>query len=71
MNGPPSASAGLFIGAQIDYGKSNAEDNQQTDWLHVDLASPLWQSERCTGFGVSLLCSLLSEHIDVGVAKPH
>lgn len=59
--GPPTAIAGLFIGAQIDFGKG-------LDWLHVDLAGPAF-SDRATGYGPALLTSLLSEHIDVEVAK--
>lgn len=70
MTGPPTACGGLFIGAQINYGLPNAEDKQSIDWLHIDLAKPAWKNERSTGYGIPLICSLLSEHIDANVIKP-
>ncbi|KAI6221406.1 CYTOSOL-AP domain-containing protein [Aphelenchoides fujianensis] len=62
MDGPPSCIAALFIGAHIDFA-------QDVDWLHVDILSPAFTSDRASGFGVPIVCSLLSKHLDVPVAK--
>lgn len=83
-SGPPTALAGLFIGTQIDYGgRKNIENgseersdetkkNINADWLHIDMAGltalEKWDG-RATGFGVALLCSLLSKYTDINVAK--
>ncbi|XP_058058812.1 probable aminopeptidase NPEPL1 [Anopheles bellator] len=47
--------AGLFVGAHLgfDYGGS---------WLHIDMASPVHNGERATGYGVALLAGLFGEH---------
>jgi len=62
MEGPPSAVAGLFIGSHMDF-------SEEVNWLHFDIASPSESGERSTAFAIPLICSLLSEHLDVGVAK--
>nr|CAD2160580.1 unnamed protein product [Meloidogyne enterolobii] len=54
----------------------NDEKNEETksgaDWLHIDMcgltALEKWDG-RATGYGVALLCSLLSKHVDVKIAK--
>lgn len=60
--GPPSSIGGLFIGAHIDFGKD-------LHWLHFDIASPAIHNERSTAFGVPLICKLLGEFTDAGIAK--
>ncbi|KAE9548845.1 hypothetical protein FO519_007949 [Halicephalobus sp. NKZ332] len=62
MIGAPSAVAGLFIAAHIDFGKD-------LNWLHFDIASPAFNGERSTAFGVPLVCKLLGEHVEANVAK--
>ncbi|KAK6760434.1 hypothetical protein RB195_021778 [Necator americanus] len=51
MEGPPSAVAGLFIGAHIDFGEG-------IKWLHLDIAAPAESGDRSTGYGPALLCYL-------------
>ncbi|KHJ98215.1 cytosol aminopeptidase family, catalytic domain protein [Oesophagostomum dentatum] len=51
MEGPPSAIAGLFIGAHIDFGEG-------IKWMHLDIASPAECGERATGYGTALLTYL-------------
>ena len=60
QEGPPSLNAGLFIAAHIEEAK---------DWLHIDIASPAFQKDRSTAFGVALLSALLADKLDVEVAK--
>ncbi|VDM74737.1 unnamed protein product [Strongylus vulgaris] len=43
MEGPPSAVAGLFIGAHIDFGEG-------IKWMHLDIASPAECGDRSTGY---------------------
>uniref|UniRef100_A0A0N5B0L0 CYTOSOL_AP domain-containing protein n=1 Tax=Syphacia muris TaxID=451379 RepID=A0A0N5B0L0_9BILA len=62
MQGPPSSVAGLFIGAQIDFGKD-------IDWLHIDFAHLVENGERATGYGPSLICALLKNYFDVPILK--
>ncbi|CAJ0609066.1 unnamed protein product [Cylicocyclus nassatus] len=52
MEGPPSAIAGLFIGAHIDFGEG-------IKWMHLDIASPAECGDRATGYGPALLSYLL------------
>ncbi|VDO91187.1 unnamed protein product, partial [Heligmosomoides polygyrus] len=52
MDGPPSAVAGLFIGAHIDFGEG-------IKWLHFDIAAPAESGDRGTGYGIALLSYLL------------
>uniref|UniRef100_A0A915EPT9 Cytosol aminopeptidase domain-containing protein n=1 Tax=Ditylenchus dipsaci TaxID=166011 RepID=A0A915EPT9_9BILA len=59
--GAPSSTAGLFIAKHIDFSDS-------VNWLHIDIAAPAWSDDRATGFGTSLLVSLLSKHTNVDVA---
>ncbi|KAI1732437.1 cytosol aminopeptidase family, catalytic domain-containing protein [Ditylenchus destructor] len=62
-DGPPSAIAGLFIGAHIDF-------SDEVDWLHVDIAALGWDGERGTGYGPALIAALLAKHTpDVAVAQ--
>ena len=60
--GPPSSTAGLFIGSHIDYGKG-------LSWLHFDIASPARNGGRGTAFGVALISRLLGEYTDIGILK--
>ncbi|CAD6186029.1 unnamed protein product [Caenorhabditis auriculariae] len=62
MDGPPSAVAGLFIGAHIKYG-------QGIRWLHLDIAAPAEHADRGTGFGPALFSSLLGNHTDVPLLR--
>jgi len=62
MIGAPSAVAGLFIAAHIDFAKD-------LDWLHFDIASPAFHTERSTAFGIPLVCKLLGDYVEAGVAK--
>ena len=75
--GPPTAVAGLFIGAHIDFGQQKEQQqkedgSQKVNWLHIDMAGltglEKWDG-RATGYGVALLCSLLANHTNIGVAK--
>ncbi|KJH47105.1 cytosol aminopeptidase family, catalytic domain protein [Dictyocaulus viviparus] len=50
--GPPSAVAGLFIGAHIEFGEG-------LKWLHFDIAAPAESGDRATGYGPALLSCLL------------
>ncbi|KAI6185182.1 BMA-LAP-1, isoform a [Aphelenchoides fujianensis] len=59
---PPSAVAGLFIGAHVDF-------PQDVSWLHVDMAGCVLASDRATCYGVALVCQLLSKHPDVDLTK--
>ncbi|KAI6244135.1 CYTOSOL-AP domain-containing protein [Aphelenchoides fujianensis] len=56
------AVAGLFIGAHVDF-------PQDVAWLHVDMAGCVLASDRATGYGVALVCQLLSKHLDVDLTK--
>ncbi|XP_055636702.1 probable aminopeptidase NPEPL1 [Toxorhynchites rutilus septentrionalis] len=47
--------AGLFVGAHLGFDYSGA-------WLHVDMASPVHNGERATGYGVALLLGLFGEY---------
>lgn len=58
MEGPPSAVAGLFIGAHIDFGEG-------IRWLHLDIAAPAECGDRATGYGPALFTTLLGEHTNV------
>uniref|UniRef100_A0A8W7PFQ6 Cytosol aminopeptidase domain-containing protein n=1 Tax=Anopheles coluzzii TaxID=1518534 RepID=A0A8W7PFQ6_ANOCL len=54
--------AGLFIGAHLgfDYGGS---------WMHVDMAAPVHNGERATGYGVALLAGLFGEHSKAAILR--
>ncbi|GMR30076.1 hypothetical protein PMAYCL1PPCAC_00271, partial [Pristionchus mayeri] len=56
MMAAPSELAGLFIAAQIDFGRD------ATEWLHVDMGTLAMSEERATAYGLPLLVSLLAEH---------
>uniref|UniRef100_A0A1I7SM94 CYTOSOL_AP domain-containing protein n=2 Tax=Bursaphelenchus xylophilus TaxID=6326 RepID=A0A1I7SM94_BURXY len=58
MEGPPSAIAGLFIASHIDF-------TEDVNWIHLDIAAPAFKNDRATAFGPPLICSVLSEHLDV------
>jgi leucyl aminopeptidase len=60
--GPPSASAGLFIFSHIEFSKD-------VNWIHIDCASPSFVKERATSYGTPLICALLAKHTDVDIAK--
>jgi leucyl aminopeptidase len=60
--GTPSGNAGLFIFSHIDFAKD-------VNWIHVDCAYPCSAKDRATGYGVSLITTLLAKHLDVKVAK--
>ncbi|WKY14221.1 hypothetical protein Q1695_000062 [Nippostrongylus brasiliensis] len=62
MEGPPSAVAGLFIGAHINFGEG-------LKWLHFDIAAPAESGDRATGYGPALLSYLLGHHTDVPMLK--
>lgn len=49
--------AGLFIGAHLGFDYGGA-------WLHVDMASPVHNGERATGYGVALLLGLFGDHTE-------
>uniref|UniRef100_A0A914QC42 Cytosol aminopeptidase domain-containing protein n=1 Tax=Panagrolaimus davidi TaxID=227884 RepID=A0A914QC42_9BILA len=61
--GPPSSTAGLFIGSHIDFAKDDLS------WLHFDIAFPATSATRGTGFGVALISRLLGDYTDVEIAK--
>uniref|UniRef100_A0A183CAC4 CYTOSOL_AP domain-containing protein n=1 Tax=Globodera pallida TaxID=36090 RepID=A0A183CAC4_GLOPA len=67
--GPPSALAGLFVGAHfLDLNKPQGVDGDPR-WLHIDMAANVnskMVGDRSSGFGTTLLCSLLARHTDVG-----
>uniref|UniRef100_A0A0N4Z590 CYTOSOL_AP domain-containing protein n=1 Tax=Parastrongyloides trichosuri TaxID=131310 RepID=A0A0N4Z590_PARTI len=54
MSSPPSSLAAHFIGAQIEQGKD-------VKWIHLDIAAPANYQDYSTGFGVSLISSLISK----------
>lgn len=54
--------AGLFINAHLGFEYSGV-------WLHVDMASPVHNGERATGYGVALLMGLFGEHSDAELLK--
>ncbi|CAI4233263.1 unnamed protein product [Auanema sp. JU1783] len=58
MNGPPSAVAGLFIGAHIEFGEG-------LNWLHLDIAAPAECEDRGTGYGPTLMSALLGNDTNV------
>ncbi|VDM41452.1 unnamed protein product [Toxocara canis] len=60
--GPLSSIAGLFIASQIDFGAD-------VDWLHIDMAYPVDDSDRATGYGPALICALLANGLQVPVLK--
>ncbi|CAD5229480.1 unnamed protein product [Bursaphelenchus okinawaensis] len=62
MEGPPSAIAGLFIASQINF-------SEDVDWIHVDIAAPAFKNDRATAFGPPLICSVLSEFVDIPLLK--
>jgi len=47
--------AGLFIGSHIGFTYTGV-------WLHIDMAAPVKQNERATGYGVALLLALFGKH---------
>jgi len=79
--GPPSAIAGLFIGAHLGVLDDDGDAEGALKWLHIDMAGlvrprecrlarlQVVAQERSTGYGVALLCALLGEHttIDKGL----
>ncbi|ETN67347.1 leucine aminopeptidase [Anopheles darlingi] len=54
--------AGLFIGAHLgfEYGGS---------WMHIDMAAPVHNGERATGYGVALLAGLFGEHSNASILR--
>lgn len=60
MEGPPSAVAGLFIGAHIGFGDG-------IKWLHLDIAAPAESGDRATGYGPALFSSLLGRYTNVPI----
>lgn len=50
----PSACAGLFIQSHLD-------KNFKGIWIHLDIAAPVTENERATGFGVALLNTLFGD----------
>ncbi|XP_050077513.1 probable aminopeptidase NPEPL1 [Anopheles maculipalpis] len=54
--------AGLFIGAHLgfEYGGS---------WMHIDMAAPVHNGERATGYGVALLAGLFGEHSKAAILR--
>lgn len=54
--------AGLFIGAHLGFDYEGA-------WMHVDMASPVHNGERATGYGVALLLGLFGEHSGADLLK--
>ncbi|CAJ0929869.1 unnamed protein product, partial [Mesorhabditis belari] len=58
MEGPPSAIAGLFIAAHIDFGEG-------ISWMHLDIASPCEVADRATGYGPALISVLLGKETKV------
>ncbi|KAL6724694.1 hypothetical protein Aduo_019558 [Ancylostoma duodenale] len=64
MEGPPSAVAGLFIGAHIDFGEG-------IKWMHLDIASPAECGDRSTGYGPALLCTLFGHLTKAPMFSPN
>ncbi|EYB99449.1 hypothetical protein Y032_0122g1056 [Ancylostoma ceylanicum] len=64
MEGPPSAVAGLFIGAHIDFGEG-------IKWMHLDIASPAECGDRSTGYGPALLCCLFGHLTKAPMFSPN
>uniref|UniRef100_A0AAF5PLV5 Cytosol aminopeptidase domain-containing protein n=2 Tax=Wuchereria bancrofti TaxID=6293 RepID=A0AAF5PLV5_WUCBA len=62
MQGPGSSIAGLFIASHIDFGSG-------LDWIHFDIAFPVENCNRATGYGPALICALLASHLDVPLLK--
>ncbi|CAL2037553.1 unnamed protein product [Caenorhabditis brenneri] len=62
MEGPPSAVAGLFIGAHIEFGEG-------LRWLHLDIAAPAECGDRGTGYGPALFTTLLGQHTNVPLLR--
>ncbi|KAE9547566.1 hypothetical protein FO519_009221 [Halicephalobus sp. NKZ332] len=62
MIGAPSSVAGLFIASHIDFAKDS-------NWVHFDIATPAFNDERSTAFGIPLICKLLGEYVEANVAK--
>uniref|UniRef100_A0A1I7TBD6 CYTOSOL_AP domain-containing protein n=1 Tax=Caenorhabditis tropicalis TaxID=1561998 RepID=A0A1I7TBD6_9PELO len=60
MEGPPSAVAGLFIGAHIDFGDG-------LRWLHLDIAAPAECGDRGTGYGPALFSTLFGKYTKVPI----
>uniref|UniRef100_A0A914ZP49 Cytosol aminopeptidase domain-containing protein n=1 Tax=Parascaris univalens TaxID=6257 RepID=A0A914ZP49_PARUN len=60
--GPLSAIAGLFISSHIDFGSD-------VDWLHVDMAYPVSDADRATGYGPALICALLADGLEMPILK--
>jgi len=50
-----SSCAGLFILAHLGFDYSGT-------WMHVDMAAPVHNGERATGYGVALLVSLFGRY---------
>lgn len=64
MDGPPSAVAGLFIGAHIGFGEG-------LRWVHLDIAAPAESGDRATGYGPALFSVLLGQHTKVPMLKQY
>jgi len=63
--GAPSSIAAHFIGEHLGVLSESDTDGQQAiNWLHVDMAGLAFVDDRATGYGVSLIASLLAEHSD-------
>nr|2HB6_A Chain A, Leucine aminopeptidase 1 [Caenorhabditis elegans]2HB6_B Chain B, Leucine aminopeptidase 1 [Caenorhabditis elegans]2HC9_A Chain A, Leucine aminopeptidase 1 [Caenorhabditis elegans] len=62
MDGPPSAVAGLLIGAHIGFGEG-------LRWLHLDIAAPAEVGDRGTGYGPALFSTLLGKYTSVPMLK--
>jgi len=50
-----SSCAGLFVGAHLGFDFPGV-------WVHIDMASPVHNGERATGYGVALLCTLFGSY---------
>ncbi|KAK4885658.1 hypothetical protein RN001_001929 [Aquatica leii] len=50
-----SSCAGLFIGSHLGFDYPGA-------WVHIDMASPVHNGERATGYGVALLSTLFGSY---------
>uniref|UniRef100_A0A8R1IJ44 CYTOSOL_AP domain-containing protein n=1 Tax=Caenorhabditis japonica TaxID=281687 RepID=A0A8R1IJ44_CAEJA len=64
MDGPPSAVAGLFIGAHIGFGDG-------VKWLHLDIAAPAESGDRATGYGPALFSTLLGKYTTVPMLQQY
>ncbi|CAI2349694.1 unnamed protein product [Caenorhabditis sp. 36 PRJEB53466] len=64
MEGPPSAIAGLFIGAHIGFGDG-------VRWLHLDIAAPAESGDRATGYGPALFSALFGRYTKIPILQQY